>query len=175
MHASRNLRRGRLVRLLALVLALVLPAALGGCNRLMSTEEDFLPDKDHYTHGQELYVPEFQVLWERAKLAVDNGGYSLNDDLTQFTRREIVSRWNTSLQPQRYEGRRRRVVVHFREVKLENWVVSIAVQSQTNTDINDPLNILEADWRDDPPDRDLAEILLLKIELGFRTPGRVND
>ena len=51
------------------------------------------------------------------------------------------------------------------------WDVSVVVQLQRNIDINNPSNPAEANWEDEAPNVDGANVILDKIESGFREPG----
>lgn len=129
------------------------------------------PDDDDYRLGESIFVPEFDTLWERAKVTVMTEGWAVDEEETRFSERLIASNWAVRLAPARFEGNRTRAWVAFEEEDPTHWRVRVAVQRQRNKDIEDPLNLMTAQWEDQPMDEDRAMVLLWKIEAAFRTPG----
>lgn len=157
------------LRLTLTLLLLVTAGCQGFLDGLRGGADADLPDEDLYVKGELLAMPEPDALWERAKQAVVGENYTLDDDLTVYSRREIVSRWAMVLHWRRYEGYRTRAVVRLIPYEDGHWQVWTAVQRQVNSDMDDPMNPVNAKWEDAEPNGSAAEILLWKIESGFRS------
>ncbi len=115
---------------------------------------------------------ELDSLWDRASqvLAMDCEG--VDTEHTSFASREMVSHWITRLAPNRFEGKRSRAWVKFKEVAPGSWAVSAAVQVQRNVDIDQPSAISQAKWEEIASNEGRANLILWKIESGFRdSPG----
>ncbi len=161
----------RMIRSLAVLgLAVASVLCMPACETFQYTEIDALPAVSDYLASESIKTPEFDALWERGKQAVTSEGYVIDDDLTQFSERRIVSRWNTFLAPARKDGKRRRALVAYELVGKHRWVVRAMIESHVNDDFDDPLNPIEAEWDQEGADIPRSEILLWKIESGFRTP-----
>jgi hypothetical protein len=174
--APRTLSASVSSSLTGLLLASVLALALPACE----TFGIFQVDAELAEPAPEAYVrcdpveADLELLWERARLTLASEGYAIDESRTSWRDRAMVSRWNTTLAPTRYEGKRRRAWVSFDEVEEGRWRVSVAVQRQQNVDIDHPANPASAQWEaEQKPDPARAEVLLWKIEAPFRdaAPG----
>jgi hypothetical protein len=110
---------------------------------------------------------DLDALWERAQQVVSGEGLAVDDSRTRYAERRIVTRWNTILSPQRFEGRRSRVWIGFRQ-QGGGWIASVAVQVQRNSDIDNPSDPARCNWEVQPNDAARAGVILWKIESGFR-------
>lgn len=115
---------------------------------------------------------ELDALWDRAGqvLAMDCDG--VDSERSSFADREMVSHWITLLAPNRFEGKRSRAWVKFREVAPGSWVVSAAVQTQRNVDIDQPSAASQAKWEEVASNQGRADLIVWKIESGFRDAPR---
>lgn len=115
------------------------------------------------------------ALWNGAEQVLGMEGYQIDQSRTRYDEREMVTHWNTLLAPTRYEGKRHRAVVRFRQNAEGEWIVGVAVQVQKNTDINAPSNAANAHWEDMKGNENKANVLLWRIESGYREPGGDSD
>lgn len=151
-----------------LVLALAAGAASCGDHVLLRTDpEAQAPDRGEWAETEPLEVPSFPVLWEQTLAALDDLGYSADDRLTDFAKREIVTRWVTRLAPTRYEGKRVRAHVQLVEAPEGKWVVRAAVLRQENADLRDPMNPVRAQWERQGVDAARAARILFQVRIAF--------
>jgi hypothetical protein len=162
-------------RLAALLVSSLAFAAVG-CD----STRIHIGNPDEKTVGSDQFVEttpisdvELDALWERSQVVLGMQGYQTNAKRSRYAEREIVTHWREQLAPNRFEGSRTRAWVRFREAKPHSWVVAVAVQRQRNEDIDHPTESESAKWEDSPSEgsRSAAEVLLFKIESGFRQPG----
>ncbi len=158
--------------LLPLPLVLPLVLSLGGClaaNPFRADPSGVTPADGDFVTSQPVTVPEFDFLWERAKFTLQTDGYGIDSVRTRRDKREMTSWWKTLLAPSRYKGVRRRVVIRFtdHDVAAGSYLVHLAVQAQTNTDMNAPMDSSSAVWEVVPADVERANVLLYRIEAGF--------
>jgi hypothetical protein len=169
----RSLRRA------VLAVAVALAAPLPGC--IEPTQLGLLrgdPDArevgagDWVESGSPLTGVAYEALWDRAKSVIGAEGLAVDDSRTDYATQLIVTRWDTLLAPNRFEGYRHRVWIRFTQPAPEQWSVGVAVQKQNNADMDAPTNPANARWEDKPADVTRAGVLLWKIESGFRAPGQ---
>ena len=163
----------RLPHLLCLGLALV----AGGCEASGffkgNADERTVDEADYAQSEGPVKGAELDELWDRARLVVGNEGLSVDESRTKFADRQMITRWNTFLAPQRFGGRRTRAWIRFRQDPAGGWVPGVAVQVQRNADMDAPYSAANAAWEDQPADKARADVLLWKIESGFReTPPK---
>jgi hypothetical protein len=155
-------------------LGVVLAAAglLSGCDssRLFTGDpEAATPESKNYVESEKaLPNADLDSLWDRAQQVVSGEGLSVDESKTKFASHVIVTRWNTFLSPQRFEGNRKRAWIRFKKDPAGGWIPGVAVQAQRNADIDAPSNGANARWEEQAYDPALAGVLLWKIESGFR-------
>jgi hypothetical protein len=164
----------------ALLAALAVPLLLTSCegmnNPLGPDPDKLMPGDSDFVRSKPLHVPEFDFLWERSKFMLQTDGYGIDGSRTSRDEKEIVSQWKTILQPARYQGKRRRVVMRFEPAAGDDskdaarWIAECAVVVQRNEDIQNPMEIARAVWKEDAPDLRRAEVFVYKLETGFQEP-----
>ena len=162
------LRRAALTALLAVP---VLLAACEGMNNPFGPDpNNAMPGAADFVRSKPLHVPEFQFLWERSRFMLQTDGYGIDGSRTDRGQKMLVSQWKTILAPARYQGRRRRVVMRFEEAGEGTWISETAVIVQRNEDIENPMEVARAVWKDEPADTRRAEVFVYKLETGFPEP-----
>ncbi len=157
----------------AALLLLLCPAALGlgGCEGMHSPfsgdPDAALPDDDAYVSSKPLTAPEFEFLWERAKFDLQADGYAPDSLRSRRSERSMVTAWRTLLAPARFQGVRRRVHLRFDETAPGRYVARCAVLVQRNEDLVDPTQPARAVWKDQPADRERANLIVYRLESGF--------
>jgi hypothetical protein len=145
--------------------------ALGACESsiMYSDADSTRADDEDYVHGPApLKGAEFDALWARAELVLTMDGQQIDRDRTRYDQRQMVTHWDTRLAPNRFEGKRSRAWIRFEPLKSGDWDVAVAVQMQRNADIDQPSAASQAKWEEAPSNTARADVLLWKIESGFR-------
>lgn len=156
-----------------LVLASLLAAAaalLPACEttRLFPTDpESHEPDDEEWQATEPLAAPSFALLWQRARATLEVTGWDVDEDRTHFERRELTTKWVTSMGRNQYDGVRRRAVLRFDPVEGSRWIVRCAVLKQRNADIDDPMNPAQAQWEPMGCDVSRTGLLLFRIRAGL--------
>ncbi len=127
-------------------------------------------DTDYVETKAPITSATLDALWEQARDVIANEGTDVDSKRTRFADRTMVTLWDTHLAPNRFEGRRTRLWVRFREAKPGQWVVGVAAQRQVNEDIDAPTEAAHAVWVDRPAVEARAGVVLFKIEAAFREP-----
>jgi hypothetical protein len=154
----------------ALLLGVATLAAACDSSRILSGNPDeATPDaKDYVESEKPLPGADLDALWDRARQVVSGEGLSVDEAKTKFSSHVLVTRWNTFLSPQRFEGQRKRAWIQFHRDAAGGWIAGVAVQSQRNADIDAPSNAANCKWEAQAYDPARAGVLLYKIESGFR-------
>lgn len=163
---------------LRLVFAGLLGLSIAAC-AACDTTRIFRGDPDDTTSKPSEFVgsadplktADLESLWEAAETVLRMEGYSIDTTRTHYDKREMFTHWDTHLAPNRYEGKRHRAEVTFKEVPEGGWTVAVVVQMQHNSDIVNPSNAAQANWEDVEPNAKRANTILYKIESSFREPG----
>jgi hypothetical protein len=167
------------MRLPALLVGLLasLPACMADSPDEYSFAARDLPVPEHWYDSGSFRADSFDILWETAKIQACRGGYRIDDDATSLKNRVVITAWKTDLGVHKNEGKRRRRFVSFVEQPglTAGWRVRVSTVRQRNVDIDDPLNIMAAEWRADEPDTDDAEKVAYGIEAQFRVFGPSKD
>jgi hypothetical protein len=152
---------------------LVLLAAACGDTEIFhkNMDEASVSDADFVESADPLPASDLDGLWERSQQVIEGEGYMFDAARSKFDEREMLSHWNAVLGMNRYEGYRTRIWVRFHKSAKDMWKVAVQVQRQRNTDIKRPSEISMAKWESQPADKGRAEVVLWKIEAGFRVPG----
>ena len=132
---------------------------------------DALPTADMYHYGEPVKVERFDGLWERSKAVLEREAFFIDLDQTRRSQLQVVTQWQTSLSPYRFEGKRRRAVVKFEQTEDEHWQVRVAVQQQKNGEIDEPMKSMAARWELDGSADARAEVILYKINAFFNPLG----
>lgn len=143
--------------------------ATTGCEttKLFQGDPDkYVPERGEWQETEPLAVPSLNVLWERVRAVLEYEGYGVDEELTRFDRRELVSTWVARLAPTRFEGVRRRAHVTLVPAG-DRWVVRAAIVRQRNTDIDEPSNPAQAQWESTSADASRTAVLVFKIRAGF--------
>jgi hypothetical protein len=156
----------------ARALLVVASALLAGCETAMifrqNPDEAGVSQDDFVESDAPLKDVAFDALWDRAQIVVGMEGLGVDDAKSRFADRQLVTRWNTFLGVNRYEGYRTRTWIRFRQPTDGGWIVGVTVQRQRNTDIRAPQDPTMAMWENQPAERPRAEKVLWKIEAPFR-------
>jgi hypothetical protein len=161
-------------RLLASVLALgVASVAAPACQSVFGKSAPDAPSPDGWVDSEPFKCLDEELLWELAKGAVARNGYRIDDDLTTWKGRRIVTAWYLDLSHRFDRGtRRRRFLEIVADKKKPGWYTArAAIVVQTNAEIADPLNPAEAKWRDAEPDTEEAERIAFTLASRFREGG----
>ena len=132
-------------------------------------------DADFVRGPSPLKGVEFDALWARAEWVLTMEGQAIDRDRTRYDQRQMVTHWDTRLAPNRFEGKRSRAWIRFEPLKGGDWSVAVAVQMQRNADIDQPSAASQAKWEDQPSNTAKADVLLWKIESGFRQDAADKD
>jgi hypothetical protein len=161
-------------------LLLLLSCAASACDStrfLIGEGDGRVVDSEEYVETSPIPGTDLDALWERSQGVLGMHAYEIDSTRTRFADRQIVTRWKESLSPARFQGSRTRAWVRFREANPGEWTAAVAVQRQRNVDIDHPTEPANAKWEEQPTDtaRSAAEVILWKIESGFRLPGAGED
>jgi hypothetical protein len=161
---------------LAPVLLVFLAAACGDTPIFHTNpDEASVSDDDFVESAEPIAASELDGLWERSQQVIEGEGYMFDAARSKFAEREMLSHWNAVLGMNRYEGYRTRVWVRFHKSGKDLWKVAVQVQRQRNTDIKRPSELSMAKWESQPADKARSNLVLWKIEAGFRVPGMDED
>ena len=158
-----------------LVCLLVLAPILAACETTSifhGNPDEASPSAGDFTESPSPLVgSEFDALWDRTEHVLGMEGYGVDRDRTSYAEHRMVTHWDTLLAPTRFEGKRNRAWVQFRQAKPGAWIVGVAVQVQRNADIDMPSAESQAQWEDTAGNAARAGVILWKIESGLRAEG----
>jgi len=157
-------------------LRLISVALLGLSIAACDTTRIFRGNPDDATSKQSEYVgsatplkgTDLESLWEASETVLRMRGYLVDTGRTSYEKREMLTHWDTTLAPVRFEGKRHRAIVKFTEAPEGGWIVAVVVQLQRNVDIDNPSNAAQANWEDMAAPETRSRAILYSIESGFR-------
>jgi len=153
---------------LLLVAAAFVTASCETSKLFAGDPEQQFPKDTQWMRGQPFTTPSFDVIWQRTGEVLAREGFRADEALTSVSHGEIVSLWITRMAPTRYQGKRRRAHVRIEPLEGAQWRAAVAVIRQQNADIDDPPNVVSAQWEADGIDEDRSKLLLWGIEQPFR-------
>ena len=151
----------RAIARFAVVLAALLPVALGSC----SSTGKYPPQ----WRTEEIDVPTDRLLWEVTVFALEKEGYPTGTDLDP-TNLNAVSGWRYSLAPFRGKGRRERAHLLFESIGPKRYRLQVRVERENNMDAVRPMDLSYADWKEAPDNTDAATVLVQRIR-SWIAPG----
>lgn len=134
---------------LALLLAWLCPALLGGCATARPDPKWIVGDVDAVSEN---------VLWEATRSSLLKNGFPIGAgvDAAKMT---AVSGWMHSLAPFRGKGYRARCHIRWTRTPEGRWHLEVRVERDRNDDISHPLDISYAQWEPDPDDEERARLV----------------
>jgi hypothetical protein len=160
-------------RVAALALALLAAGAAPACQSLLGRSAPEVPNPVEWAESEPFRCLDEEVLWEVSKGVLARQGFRIDDDLTTWKGRRIVTAWDVQLSMRYQQGMRRRRFLELRADRAKpGWyTVRASVTAQKNEEVSDPLNPAAAQWRDAPADAEESERLAYTVASKFRDQG----
>lgn len=147
------MRTERIVGVRWSVLWTLLLAALASCGGGSRVEPQW--------QNLEVKAPSDRILWKVANMALNNRGYPRGTlDLAQM---EVETGWRNDLAPFRGEGYRTKAHVAMEPLDRGVWTVDVRVQKAINMELERPLSLAHAEWKEVPDDVFAARVILQHI------------
>jgi len=153
------------------LLALLPLLALAACEMPDSVR----PEEEDYFESEEIPVLDRQNLWVVTLMELERAGFRVEQGRTNESRAVFETHWKSYPQPFRYEGKRKKVIGKLEEDEARpgTYKVRLTVWTQRNADLENPMDLSQAIWQDEPPDTRTVKQIMYQIERHFRDPRPV--
>ena len=119
--------------------------------------------------GDGFPAPGREMVYEAAVRAVQRQGFSIDPSGSSMQGGVVESVWYTSMQPFAGKGRRAKITIRIQDVPQRDsyYRVETNVIRETNTNLQEPSNVLMAEWDSPTRDRTMENLITRTIEMEF--------